>query len=108
VHGGESLSDEVDREVGAAHPQVTDEVARLVHAFNLHKEKHRSGIVPLPRIPPMHNVAGIHSFEAVFRIQIRILSSQWNRIQEGKNDPEKYKKVKKFHVLKCWMFSFEG
>jgi hypothetical protein len=37
VHGGESLGDEVDREVGAAHPQVTDEVARLVHAFNLHK-----------------------------------------------------------------------
>jgi hypothetical protein len=30
------------------------------------------------------------------------------RIQEGKNDPQKYKKVKKFHVLKCAMFSFEG
>jgi hypothetical protein len=28
----------------------------------------------------------------------------------GKNDPqkqEKGKKMKKFHVLKCWMFSFE-
>jgi hypothetical protein len=23
-----------------------------------------------------------------------------------KNDPQKLKKVKKFHVLKCWMFSF--
>jgi hypothetical protein len=32
------------------------------------------------------------------RIQIRI------RIQEGKNDPQKYEKIKKFHVLKC-MFS---
>jgi hypothetical protein len=29
------------------------------------------------------------------------------RIQEGKNDPPKYKKLKNFHVLKCWMFSFE-
>jgi hypothetical protein len=27
----------------------------------------------------------------------------WIRIQEGKNDQ---KKVNKFHVLKCWMFSF--
>ncbi len=50
MHGGESLGDEVDRQVGAAHPQVTDEVARLVHAFNLHKEKYRSGILPLLRI----------------------------------------------------------
>jgi hypothetical protein len=30
------------------------------------------------------------------------------RIQEGKNDPQKKKKIKKFHVLKCWMFSFES
>ncbi len=51
VHGGESLGDEVDREVGAAHPQITDKVARLVHAFNLNKEKHRSGIVPIVPIP---------------------------------------------------------
>ncbi len=29
----------------------------------------------------------------------------WIRIQEGKN-PQK--KVQNFHVLKCWMFSFEG
>jgi hypothetical protein len=28
------------------------------------------------------------------------------RIQEGKNDPQKKKKVEKFHVLKCWMLSF--
>jgi hypothetical protein len=26
--------------------------------------------------------------------------------QEGKNDLEKYKTVNKFHLLKCWMFSF--
>jgi hypothetical protein len=30
------------------------------------------------------------------------------QIQEGKNDPQKYKHIKKFHVLKCWMFSFES
>jgi hypothetical protein len=27
------------------------------------------------------------------------------QIQEDKNDPQKKKKVKKFHVLNCWMFS---
>jgi hypothetical protein len=32
----------------------------------------------------------------------------WIRIQEGKNDPQKYKKVKKFSCLMCWMFSFES
>jgi hypothetical protein len=38
---------------------------------------------------------------------IWIQSGQW--FQEGKNDPTKNgKKVKKFHVLKCWMFSVEG
>jgi hypothetical protein len=26
----------------------------------------------------------------------------------GQNDPQKLKKVKKCHVLKCRMFSFEG
>jgi hypothetical protein len=41
--------------------------------------------------------------------RIRIGLGHWIRIQEGKNnDPQKLKKVKKFHVLKCWMFSFEG
>jgi hypothetical protein len=39
---------------------------------------------------------------SVFGIRIRI------RIQDGKNDPPKKKTVKKFHVLKCWMFSFES
>jgi hypothetical protein len=42
-----------------------------------------------------------------FRIRIysriRIQSVQW--IQEGKKDPQKLKKVKKFHVLKFLMFS---
>jgi hypothetical protein len=42
----------------------------------------------------------------VFRI--RIQSGQWIRIQEGKNDQQKIEKNKEFHVLKCWMFSFEG
>ncbi len=39
-------------------------------------------------------------------IRIRINLSCWSRIQEGKNDPQK--KVKNFHALKCWMFSFES
>ena len=30
------------------------------------------------------------------------------RIQEGKNYHESRKKIQKFHVLKYWMFSFEG
>jgi hypothetical protein len=30
------------------------------------------------------------------------------RIQEDKNDPQKEKKNKKFHILKRWMFSFKG
>jgi hypothetical protein len=30
------------------------------------------------------------------------------RIQAGKNDPLKKKKVNKFHNLKCWLFSLEG
>jgi hypothetical protein len=34
---------------------------------------------------------------------IRIQLGQWIWIQEGKNDPQK----KEFHVLECWMFSFE-
>jgi hypothetical protein len=41
---------------------------------------------------------------------MRIQSGPWIRIriQEGKNDPQKFKKVKTFHVFKCWIFSFEG
>jgi hypothetical protein len=30
------------------------------------------------------------------------------RIREGKNDPQKEKKIKNFYVLKCWMFAFES
>jgi hypothetical protein len=41
-------------------------------------------------------------------LRIRIQLGQWIRIQEGKNDPKKWEKIKKFHVLKCWMFSFES
>jgi hypothetical protein len=41
----------------------------------------------------------------------RVSNPDWSgfgfriRIQEGKNDPQK---VKKFHVLKCWIFFFES
>jgi hypothetical protein len=30
------------------------------------------------------------------------------RNQKDKIDPQKQKKFKKLHYLKCWMFSFEG
>ena len=36
----------------------------------------------------------------VFRIRIRM--------QVGKMAYKNREKIKKFHVLKCWMFSFEG
>jgi hypothetical protein len=43
---------------------------------------------------------------------IRIQSGQWIRIriliQEGKKTHKKVEKIEKFHVLKCWMFSFVG
>jgi hypothetical protein len=39
---------------------------------------------------------------SAYKLRIRI------RIQEGKNDPKKYKKGQNFHLLKCWMYSFEG
>jgi hypothetical protein len=85
VHSGESLGDEVDREVGAAHPQVTDEVARLVHAFHLHREKHKGQVSYLFLEFRIHNF-GLPSFEAVFGSV-----SGFNRIRicEGKNDPQK-------------------
>jgi hypothetical protein len=56
---------------------------------------------------PPHQVGplAILLLQAVF--QIRIQSGQWIRIQERKNDPQKKEKVKLFHVLKCWMFSFD-
>jgi hypothetical protein len=47
---------------------------------------------------------------AVFWIQI-LNGSGFNAVPEsgsGKNGPEKYKSVSKFHLLKCWMFPFEG
>jgi hypothetical protein len=45
-----------------------------------------------------------HSREAVFRIG----TPGWSRIQEVKNDPQKLETVQKYHVLKCWMFSFDS
>ncbi len=30
----------------------------------------------------------------------------WIRIRDGKNSPQKFKKVSKFHFFKCWIFSF--
>jgi len=55
-------------------------------------------------------ISDMYYILSVFRIRTRIHSGHWIRIpiQEGKNDPQKIEKMKKFHVLKCWMFSFEG
>jgi hypothetical protein len=50
------------------------------------------------------------TLKPVFRIRIRI---DFGRLdpdpytREGKNGPKILKKVTKYHVLKCWMFSFE-
>jgi hypothetical protein len=30
------------------------------------------------------------------------------RIQKDKKDPQRWKKVNKFHLFQCWMFYFEG
>jgi hypothetical protein len=37
---------------------------------------------------------------------IRIQSGQWIRIRNPDPDPggQKVEKIKKFHILKCWMF----
>jgi hypothetical protein len=42
----------------------------------------------------------VYGSGSVFGIRIRI--------QEGKNDPQKRKKLVKVHVFKCWMASFEN
>jgi hypothetical protein len=42
---------------------------------------------------------------SVLWIRIRIDFGRQIRIQKVKNDPQKFKGAKKFHVLKCWMFS---
>ncbi len=42
-------------------------------------------------------------FKAVFRIRIHIGSGSRREKMSLKN-----RRVKKFHVLKCWVFSFEG
>ncbi len=56
---------------------------------------------------PSRRLVSLVNF-SVFRIRIRIDFGQPDPDPEGKNFPQKYKKVKKFHVLKCWMFSFES
>ncbi len=49
-----------------------------------------------------------HNTVFVLPVQPRINLSCWILIQEGKNDPQIYKKMNNFHVFKRWMFSFEG
>jgi hypothetical protein len=42
------------------------------------------------------------------RIDPHAILSCWIWIQKGKKLTHKKKKIKNFHVLKYWMFSFEG
>ncbi len=73
----------------------------------------------IDRVPVLLPLAlETHMFNSVFRIRIWIGSGVNQvskfvfgiriRIQEGKNFPQKQKKIKNFHVFKCWTFSFEG
>jgi hypothetical protein len=39
---------------------------------------------------------------SAYKLRIQI------RIHEGKNDPKKLKKGQNFHLLNCWMVSFDG
>jgi hypothetical protein len=72
--------------------------ADLQHLIAAHEQAH------LPRRRVLQNLdAGLRDPD-----WIRIQSGPLIRIQEGKNDPQKLKKFKKFQVLKCWMFSFES
>jgi hypothetical protein len=51
------------------------------------------------------------TLKTVYRIRIRILSGHLIRIRvriRRAKRTHKNKKNKKFHILKCWMFSFEG
>ncbi len=42
------------------------------------------------------------------RLQIPVLVGQFSVSDPDPDDPQKLKKVTKFHVLKFWMFSFES
>jgi hypothetical protein len=51
-----------------------------------------------------------YGFRDPIEIRIRIQRHHRNPDPEGNSDldPQQWKKVKKFLVFKCWMFSFEG
>jgi hypothetical protein len=61
--------------------------------------------VPSPNPPsPPANTSYRQGCGSVFgSAWISINLSCWMRIQECQNDLQMYKKVKNFHVLKCWM-----
>ncbi len=63
-------------------------------------------VVETPTKKSMKNNIPLISIKFFPGLWIRINLSCWFRIQEGKNPGGK--KVEKFHVLNCWMFSFEG
>ncbi len=62
------------------------------------KKMTHSNLVSLRQVQDMDIVES-----TLLWIRIRINLSRWRRIriEEGKNDPQKLKKIKNFHVLKC-------
>jgi hypothetical protein len=58
------------------------------------------------RVRDMSQLQVLTPYLTVLWIRINLSCWIWIRIQEGKNDSQKEKKVQNFHVLKCWMFSF--
>jgi hypothetical protein len=77
--------------------------------FAQNKGELSSNLAPQPSDTSLTSTCSASSScKAVLRI--RIQSGQWIRIQikRGKMTHKSRKKIKKFHVLKCWMFSFES
>jgi hypothetical protein len=76
-------------------------------------------LFPVPAPPVKKTFFPAFTFEQEEKFTFRVVGTSvwdpdsinqliWIRIQKGKNDPQKEKKVKTFHVFKCWMLSFEG
>ncbi len=72
-------------------------------------------LLPLIHVPlPAQGCGYVFRDQGIWqaRFRIRIQSGQWirirNRIRIQEVTHKFIKKIKKFHVLKCWMFSFES
>jgi hypothetical protein len=86
--------------------QVKSRRKKTVSPTAISFPKRQPGAVPSPNPPsPPANMSyrqGCGSISGSAWIRINL--SCWIRIQGCKNDLQMYKKVKNFHVLKCWMF----